>query len=59
MFADRKSQSPDMAPSGVRHDIFVAFITSRKYSLGSLMLLHYSKGSLLIKKARLLTQEGC
>lgn len=39
MFADRKSQSPEIAPSGVRHDMFVAFMTWRRYSLGSLCAL--------------------
>ena len=36
MFADRKSQSPDNAPSGVRQDMFVTFITCERYSRGSL-----------------------
>jgi hypothetical protein len=36
IFAERKSQSPDMAPSGVRHDMFVDFMTCFKYSRGSL-----------------------
>jgi hypothetical protein len=27
MFADKKSQSPDMAPSGVRQDMLVDFMT--------------------------------
>jgi len=45
MLADKKSQFPDMAPSGVRHDIFVAFMTCFKYSRGSLRLL----GQLVIK----------
>jgi hypothetical protein len=27
MFALKKSQSPDRAPSGVRHDMFVVFMT--------------------------------
>jgi len=36
MFADRKSQSPDSAPSGVRQDMFVTFITCERYSRGSL-----------------------
>ena len=36
MFADKKSQSPDNAPSGVRQDMFVTFITCERYSRGSL-----------------------
>lgn len=36
MFADKKSQSPDMAPSGVKHDILVDFMTCLRYSRGSL-----------------------
>ena len=32
MFIDKKSQSPDNAPSGVRQDMFVAFITCERYS---------------------------
>ena len=36
MLADKKSQSPDKAPSGVRHDMLVAFMTWCRYSLGSL-----------------------
>ena len=36
MFADKKSQSPDSAPSGVRQDMFVTFITCERYSRGSL-----------------------
>ena len=39
IFADRKSQSPEMAPSGVKHDIFVAFMTCLRYSRGSLLKL--------------------
>ena len=38
MFADRKSHSPEVAPSGVRHDMFVAFMTCFRYSRGSLYL---------------------
>ena len=34
--ADKKSESPAMAPSGVRQDIFVDFIMCFKYSRGSL-----------------------
>lgn len=36
MLADKKSESPAMAPSGVRQDIFVDFIMCFKYSRGSL-----------------------
>jgi len=36
MFADRKSQSPESAPSGVKQDIFVTFMTCSRYSRGSL-----------------------
>jgi hypothetical protein len=36
MFADKKSHSPEVAPSGVRHDMFVAFMTCFRYSRGSL-----------------------
>jgi hypothetical protein len=30
IFADRKSHSPERAPSGVKHDMLVAFITCRR-----------------------------
>lgn len=36
MFADRKSQSPDRAPSGVKHDMFVDFMMWSRYSRKSL-----------------------
>ena len=36
MLADKKSESPAIAPSGVRQDIFVDFIMCFKYSRGSL-----------------------
>ncbi len=36
MLADKKSESPAMAPSGVRQDMFVDFMICFKYSRGSL-----------------------
>jgi hypothetical protein len=36
IFADKKSQSPESAPSGVRQDMLVTFITCFKYFRGSL-----------------------
>jgi hypothetical protein len=36
MLADRKSHSPEVAPSGVRHDMFVAFMTCFRCARGSL-----------------------
>jgi hypothetical protein len=36
MLADKKSESPAMAPSGVRQDMFVDFMMCFKYSRGSL-----------------------
>ena len=45
MFADRKSHLPEVAPSGVRHDIFVAFMTCFRYSRGSLSDLEVNERS--------------
>lgn len=45
MFADRKSHSPEVAPSGVRHDIFVAFMTCFRYSRGSLSNLEVNESN--------------
>jgi len=60
MFADRKSHSPEVAPSGVRHDIFVAFMTCFKYSRGSLSDLEVNeKQRMTMKKGRKLTTWGC
>jgi hypothetical protein len=36
ILADKKSESPAIAPSGVRQDIFVDFMMCFKYSRGSL-----------------------
>jgi hypothetical protein len=35
-FAERKSQSPESAPSGVRQPMFVADMTCCRYARGSL-----------------------
>jgi hypothetical protein len=37
MFAERKSHSHEVAPSGVRQDMLVVFMTCFRYSRGSLM----------------------
>jgi len=50
MFADRKSHSPEVAPSGVRHDIFVAFMTCFRYSRGSLSDLEVNERSKMTMK---------
>ena len=38
VLADRRSELPAMAPSGVRQDMFVEFIMRFKYSRGSLAM---------------------
>ena len=40
MLADKKSESPAMAPSGVRQDMFVDFMMCFKYSRGSLARIY-------------------
>jgi hypothetical protein len=57
MFADKKSQSPEVAPSGVRQDIFVAFITYLRYSRGSLTTDGQLQG--VVGEAIMLTTWGC
>ena len=49
MFADKKSHSPEIAPSGVKQDMLVAFMTCLRYSLGS---LQHKKIELQIKLER-------